>query len=45
MKANLLLLLVVAITADVSSYIKHAGLNCWDGHGGINIENSSAALR
>jgi hypothetical protein len=37
----IMLLLVVTTTADVSVYSKHANLNCWLGHGGINIDNST----
>jgi hypothetical protein len=43
MKANLLLLLAVIATANASLYTEHAKLNCFKGHGGINIDNSSTA--
>ena len=41
MAGFLLQLLAVVATADV--YTKYSNLNCWTGHGGVNIDNSSSA--
>ena len=42
MRALLLFLLQLS-AVHAANYTKYPGLNCWDGHGGVNIDDSSTA--
>ena len=43
LQLRVLLLLQLSSAVLAANYTKYPGLNCWDGHGGVNIDTSSTA--